>query len=122
MNLLQNLWNLLITENELYTNIITIPLTFLEVLITALIFTSILDIKYSKKQMVIYVITFSIFANIFCFAIPAPYNSIFNLILSPILVFISPASFSIFKASWTTLLDTPAFSASSLVVIINVLS
>lgn len=88
MNLLQNLWNLLITENELYTNIITIPLTFLEVLITALIFTSILDIKYSKKQMVIYVITFSIFANIFCFAIPAPYNSIFNLILSPILVFI----------------------------------
>ena len=63
MNLLQNLWNLLITENELYTNIITIPLTFLEVLITALIFTSILDIKYSKKQMVIYVITFSIFAN-----------------------------------------------------------
>ena len=51
MNLLQNLWNLLITENELYTNIITIPLTFLEVLITALIFTSILDIKYSKKLL-----------------------------------------------------------------------
>ena len=55
MNLLQKICNLFITENKLYTDILAIPLTFVEALITALIFTSILNIKHSKNQILIYV-------------------------------------------------------------------
>ena len=54
MNLLQKICNLFITENKLYTDILAIPLTFVEALITALIFTSILNIKHSKNQILIY--------------------------------------------------------------------
>lgn len=94
MNLLQKICNLFITENKLYTDILAIPLTFVEALITALIFTSILNIKHSKNQILIYVFSFSIIANIACLFIPVPYNSIVNIILSPLLVFI------IFKTSF----------------------
>ena len=51
---LQNIWSSLTTENETLTNIIGIPSIFLEVSISVLLFTTLLDINATKKQKILY--------------------------------------------------------------------
>ena len=56
MEILQTIWNVLTSENERLTKIICAPLTFLEAYISMLIFLTILNIKTTKKQQVLYVL------------------------------------------------------------------
>lgn len=87
MEILQTIWNALITENEYLVKIITTLLVFIEAYITILLFTTILNISTNKKSKLIYYISFSLTAIISMFFIPAPYNSFINLLACPILVY-----------------------------------
>ena len=70
MELLNNIWNVLITPNELYTKLITLPLTFLEVYLTMSLFLTILNISVNKKQKFIYFIINSFINIVGYFLIP----------------------------------------------------
>lgn len=87
MEILQTIWNALIIENELVLNIITIPMTILEIALAFLLFTKILNISYSKKQGITYVACFSAIALLSTYLIPTPYNTFINLMAMPVLIY-----------------------------------
>ena len=82
MEILQTIWSSLTTENTILTSIICIPLTFIEVYITMLLFITILSINTTKKQKILYIIitSFGIIFNRFC--IPQPFGTFINVILA----------------------------------------
>lgn len=57
---MENLINFLMTPNEMLCNLLQIPLGTLDVLVTMLLFTTILNITCSKKQKLLYVVLASI--------------------------------------------------------------
>lgn len=87
MEILQTIWNALTTENEPGVLIVSIPLAFVESTMTTLLFTTILKITSTRKQNLIYIVTFSIIALISMFFIPTPFNTFINVIACPILVY-----------------------------------
>lgn len=87
MNTLQTIWSALTVENEMLIKFIAIPLTYLDALVCMLFFTSILDIKTSKKRKVIYVFTYGTIANLITFIVPTSYSVFVNIILWPLMVF-----------------------------------
>lgn len=50
MEILQTIWTALTTPNEGLINIISIPLAFLDIYIGMLLFTTLLNIKSTRKQ------------------------------------------------------------------------
>lgn len=78
MEILNNIWTALTTENAFLTKVITAPLMFIELYLSFRLFTRILKIDYTKKQMHIYVISLSIFAVILSLFVPAPFNMLLN--------------------------------------------
>ena len=93
MELLQTIWTALTIENVMLIKILSIPMTIIEIIVTTLLFTAILNIKSSIKQKFIYTLTFSIVAIISMLFIPTPFNTFINVIACPILVY------SIFKTN-----------------------
>ena len=87
MEILQTIWIALTTENEFIKKIIDIPLIFIEMAVSMLLFTTILNIEATKKQKILYVISLSIIGLITVWLIPLPYNTFINLIACPILVY-----------------------------------
>ena len=86
MEIFQTIWTALTTPNDLLTKILMMPLLYVEMTVTMLLFTSILDIKTTKKQKLIYISvtgTIAIISNTF---IPKSYGMIINLILTPFLI------------------------------------
>lgn len=82
MEILQNIWNALIIENELIIKLQGIPLTFIEIYVTMLLFTTILNINATKKQKTFYVLALSAWSILSQYIIPAPYNSFINVIIA----------------------------------------
>lgn len=60
MELLHSLWNVVSTEDENLIKYVILTLTFVEIYVTMKLFTTILDIQYTKKQRNIYFFTMSI--------------------------------------------------------------
>ncbi len=90
----QNIWTSLITPNEQLTNIVTCsPLTFLDAYLGMLLFTTILNIKSTRKQRLLYVCLLSFISLFSRNLIPNPYGTFINIICAPILIYF------IFKAS-----------------------
>ena len=87
MEILQTIWNALTTENVMLIRIISVPMTILEVAVTTLLFTSILNIKSEKKQKLFYIFSFSFIAIISMLFLPTPFNTFINVIACPILVY-----------------------------------
>lgn len=87
MEILQTIWSSLITENELLIKMLSIPMILLEVLVTTLLFTNILNIESTKKQKLIYILSFSLIAIISSWFISVPFNTFINVIACPILVY-----------------------------------
>ena len=81
IEILQTIWSSLTTENPVLTNYICVPLAFIEVFISMLIFTTLLNIKGTKKQKWLYVLIVSCFSAISRLFIPSPYNAFINLII-----------------------------------------
>ena len=88
----QNVWTLLTTENAEIIKHLIFPFTFVESLVTILFFTTILKIKNTKNQTILFVFLLSILGIISNFFIPIPYNTFVNILLMPILLLL------IFKA------------------------
>lgn len=88
MEILQTIWNVLISESSMLTNIIVSPLTFVEVYLYMLLFTTILRISKTPKQQILFVSIYSIIAIICLIFVPSPYYTIINLLALPLLVFI----------------------------------
>ena len=60
MEILNNIWNALSTENAALIKIISVPCTFIEIYLTFRLFTAILKTNYTKKQLYVYVISVSL--------------------------------------------------------------
>lgn len=87
MEIMQTIWTALTTENEMLIKIIIIPLGFIEVTITTLLFISILNINTTNKKKALYIFIFSIIAILSATIIPAPFNTFINVVACPILVY-----------------------------------
>lgn len=86
MELLHNLWNIVSTEDENLIKYVILTLTFVEIYVTMKLFTSILDIKYTKKQRNIYVVVMSFLFIAFTILIPKQFSIFINLIIIPCVV------------------------------------
>lgn len=80
MELIQNIWNSLVTPNDTAIKIITSILIFIEAYVTMLLFTTILAIKSDKKQKLLYDIIVSIIGIVARNFIPDPIGTFVNLI------------------------------------------
>lgn len=96
MEILQTIWTALTTPNEGLINIISIPLAFLDIYIGMLLFTTLLNIKSTRKQKITYICTFSVLALILNMVLPNLYSTFACMILWPILVILILKT-SIFK-------------------------
>ena len=88
MEILQTIWTALTTENQNLINILTIPFSIIEAFVTCLLFTTILKIKHTNKQLVLYSISFSVIGTLTSLFVPSPYYTFINLIAYPILVYV----------------------------------
>lgn len=86
MEILNNIWVALTTENEVLTKILGLPFIFIEMTISMLLFTTVLSISSNKKQKFLYVVFTSITGIICSVVIPKPYSNIITIISMPILV------------------------------------
>lgn len=95
IEILQTIWSSLTTENPNIITIISIPLIFIEVYISMLLFTTLLNINVGKKQKWLYVLIVSIFSIISRLVIPNPFNAFINLIVMfiSILIIFKPTFF-----------------------------
>lgn len=80
MEILQTIWMALTTENEVLITIITAPLAFIEVYISMLLFTTILNITTNKKERILYIVFAGILSIITRYIIPSPYNTYINIL------------------------------------------
>ena len=83
MEMLNNLWVALTTENLVLTSILYIPLAFIEAYVSMLLFTSVLNIKTTKAQKIQYVLFAAILGIICTLFIPKPYSNIITLSVMP---------------------------------------
>lgn len=95
IEILQTIWSSLTTENPNIITIISIPLIFIEVYISMLLFTTLLNINVGKKQKWLYVLIVSIFSIISRLVIPNLFNAFINLIVMfiSILIIFKPTFF-----------------------------
>ena len=87
MNTLQTIWSALTIENPMLTNILGIPLTYLDAYVIMLFFTTILNINTSRKKKIIYVLIYGTIGIILSFIIPSTYKIFINLIIWPIIIY-----------------------------------
>lgn len=86
MEVLDSLWNLLTTENEMLTKIITAPTVIIEAWLLFIISTSFFRLNYSPNSKILYIILMSINSLITEFIIPSPYNIFTNYIFMIIII------------------------------------
>ena len=84
MQIFQTIWTALTTENELLTNIIILPINFIESTINTLIFTTLLNIKTTRSQKIRYILCISVLLYISGLFIPNPYKFFVNVIIIPL--------------------------------------
>lgn len=88
MEILNNIWTVLITPNEFNTQIITSPFTFIEIYIGMTLFLTILNIPTGKNNKSFYVVVSSSITIINSFFIPAPFNVFIHYVLYFLLIII----------------------------------
>lgn len=79
MEIFQTIWTALTTENEILTNVICIPITFIENFVSMLLFTTLLNITATKSNKLKYILIVSTLGTTFNIIIPNPYRSFINL-------------------------------------------
>lgn len=97
LEILQTIWIALTTPNEGLTAIIFnkfgIPFIFIELTMNMLLFTTVLDIKYSKKQYILYMLLSFLTSCVPNILLDKPYSSYINMIVCPFIIML------IFKVS-----------------------
>lgn len=86
MEIFQTIWMALTTPNEGLIQILSIPLTIIELTVQILFSTTVLDIKFTRKQLLIYILSMSFIAILS--NTPFLYNAskLINAILCPVLI------------------------------------
>ena len=112
MEILNNIWNALSTENETLIKIISVPCTFIEIYLTFRLFTAILKTEYTKKQLYVYVISVSLVSIITSIIIPEPYNIFINYAFIFILL-LKYFNFSILQAIAAVIIPFAFFGLSN---------
>lgn len=97
MEFLNNIWISLTTPNAQLIDIISIPLTMLELYLTMELFISLLNIDSTKKQKIIYLAITIPLGLLWNFVVPKPYSNIITLISTPIII-MCVFKISIFRA------------------------
>lgn len=97
MEFLNNIWIALTTQNAQLIDIISIPLTMLELYLTMELFISLLNIDSTKKQKIIYLAITIPLGLLWNFVVPKPYSNIITLISTPIII-MCVFKISIFRA------------------------
>ena len=112
MNFFNNLWHNFTTENtEFIHNFITTPGLLIEITLSMLLFSTLFNVKSSKKRKIIYIILCYIVGILSTNLIPRPYNAFVNYVATFIFIML------VFKTSFTkTVLSMviPAFVMISL--------
>ncbi len=94
MEIFQTIWTALTTPNETLNVILFFPFYFIDILVNMLLFTAVLNIKTTKKNRFLYVITLGIIAYVSRNFISDPYNVFLNIVSILLLAKI------IFRISW----------------------
>ncbi len=81
MEIFQTIWTAMTTPNETALSIIGFLSCFIDTFVNMLLFTTLLDIKCSKKAKIIYVIAMGLLAFFSRTLIPDPYATFVNLIM-----------------------------------------
>ncbi len=84
MEILNNIWMMLITPNQLATKLLPLPLPlhFIEAFIIMSLFLIILNIPTSRKNRNLYIIISSLIMIVGSFFIPSPFNVLINYLCS----------------------------------------
>ena len=80
MEILNNIWNALSTENLQFSTIMGYPLLFIENFLILMLFINLLNIKSTTKQNLLYIFISSLGGIISSTSITSPFNLIFNYI------------------------------------------
>lgn len=94
MQIFQTIWTAMTTQNDIALSIIFFLLSFIEASVSMLLFTTIFDMKSSRKSKIIYVFLVAIVRSIIRIFIPDPFGSFINIL------FILCSIKFVFKASW----------------------
>lgn len=81
MEFLNNIWTAISTPNEGLINILAVPLTLVEDILSMYLFIYLLNIQATKKQKIIYISITYITSLITLNLLPAPYNWFINYIV-----------------------------------------
>ena len=81
MQIIQTIWTAMTTQNEIALSIIFFLLSFVETSVSMLLFTTIFDMKSSRKSKIIYVFLVAIVGSIIRIFIPDPYGSFLNILV-----------------------------------------
>lgn len=84
MEIFQTIWTALTTENEVLTNIICIPLAFIEAAAYIYLAIALLNLKISKKKVFLFILIVPIISNITTFFFNDTLKVIINLISIPL--------------------------------------
>lgn len=87
MEILQTIWTALTTENLMLVKIITSFLMFIELTVSMLLFTYVLNINVNRKQKLLYILILSLIGILTLWLVPTPFNTFINVIACPILVY-----------------------------------
>lgn len=88
MEIFQTIWTALTTPNEELINIISIPLTYLEVYLQFLIFSTVLNLSVEKKRKILYVLLTSTGMIVFNIVLPKQYSVFVNMIYLLLSIFL----------------------------------
>lgn len=109
MEVLNNIWMAISTPNEGLINILTIPLFFVEYFLTMTLFLSILNIKATRKQKIIYVLLMGFISIADSYLIPNPINILLNYLMMFILAYLI-FKFSLFKSLLSIIVSVIMFA------------
>lgn len=115
MEILNTIWTALTTENEMLTNIISCILVIIEMFVSMLLFTSLLQIHSVKKQKVLYISLLSFIGISTYIFVPKPYNTfinIFSCFISIMLIFKA----KIFKSIMAVLIPNIIFVLVGIII------
>ena len=88
MEMLNNIWNALSTENMGLVNLMIIPFGFVESILGLHLFMNLLNFKFTKKQAILYVMLSASLSIVFARLIPSPFNLVFNYVALFIITFL----------------------------------
>ena len=109
MEVINNIWMAISTPNEGLINILTIPLFFVEYFLTMTLFLSILNIKATRKQKIIYVLLMGFISIADSYLIPNPINILLNYLMMFILAYLI-FKFSLFKSLLSIIVSVIMFA------------